>query len=292
MTELVIGDLTSATLDGQGVFDVLMRANKEHLDSEFNKNRIKGAEYSTVYLGSLTQVMSTALQFVLSKEKINLESQLLQQQILLAQIEVIKASAAVKQLEAQTLLVEQQIKNAAAELVIIQANALKVPAEIAQIESQTLQVKQATANLISQKVQIENQSSLIKQQELNAVIEATVLVATECKLRAEYDLLVSNTIKSAQEVTLLAQKVATEKAQVTAMGVDDDSVLGKQKRLYQAQTDGFTRDAEQKAAKVMVDSWNVRRTTDPDSAPADSTNGLNDAAVGRAVNKLLTGVNA
>ena len=50
--------------------------------------------------------------------------------------------------------------------------------------------------------------------------------------------------------------------------------------------------AEQKAAKVMVDTWNVRRTTDPDSAAADSTNNLNDAAVGRAVTKLLSGVGA
>ena len=73
--------------------------------------------------------------------------------------------------------------------------------------------------------------------------------------------------------------------------MDDNSVIGKQKALYGAQTEGFTRDAEQKAAKLMVDSWNVRRTTD-EGTVADSTNMLNDAAVGRAVNKLLSGVGA
>jgi hypothetical protein len=41
----------------------------------------------------------------------------------------------------------------------------------------------------------------------------------------------------------------------------------------------------------MVDTWNVRRTTD-EGTVADSVNNLNDAAVGRAVNKLLAGVNA
>ena len=87
------------------------------------------------------------------------------------------------------------------------------------------------------------------------------------------------------------QKVITERAQVQAIGVDADSVIGKQKSLYQAQTDGFKRDAEQKAAKLMVDSWNIRRTTD-EATVADQTNMLADSVVGRAVAKMLAGVGA
>lgn len=235
MTAIAVTDLTLATLEGSGVFDVLMRANKAHLEAEFNKGRIKGAEYSTVYLGSLTQVMQTALSFLLAKEKTDLEAQLLQKQIAVAQIEIDKASATLAQIEAQT--------------------------------------------------------ALINQQKLNAITENTVLVAQECKLRAEYDLTLASILKANQETALLTQKVATERAQITAMGVDDDSVLGRQKGLYVAQTNGFTRDAEQKAAKLMVDSWNVRRTTD-EATVADAINMLNDATVGRAVTKLLAGVGA
>ena len=249
MTTIAVTDLTQATLAGTGVFDVLMRANKAHLEAEFDKNRIKGAEYATVYLGSLTQVMQTALAFLLAKEKTDLEAQLLQKQIDLAQ----------KQIE-------------------------KTEAEIDQITQQT-------ANLVSQKLQIEAQTELTAQQKINAITENTVLIAQECKLRAEFDLIMANVLKSGQETALLTQKVATEKAQITALGVDADSVVGRQKALYVAQTNGFTRDAEQKAAKLMVDTWNVRRTTD-EGTVADSTNNLNDAAVGRAVNKLLAGVNA
>lgn len=235
MTTIAVADLTQATLQGTGVFDVLMRANKAHLEAEFNKNRIKGAEYATVYLGSLTQVMQTALQFLLTKEKTDLEAQLLAKQILLAQKQIDKASAELIQIAAQT--------------------------------------------------------ELINQQKANAIIEGTVLVAQECKLRGEFDLIMGNVLKAAQETALLTQKVATERAQTTALGVDDNSVLGKQKILYQAQTDGFKRDAEQKAAKLMVDTWNVRRTTD-EGTVADSVNSLNDVAVGRAVTKLLAGVQA
>lgn len=214
MTTITTADLTTATIDGAGVFDVLMRAAGAHLEAEFNKNRIKGTEYSEVYLGSMTQVMQTASAFLLTKQKADLEAQLLQKQIALAE-----------------------------------------------------------------------------QQRLNAVAENAVLVAQECKLRAEYDLTMANITRTNEEIALLTQKVATERAQTTALGVDADSIVGRQKGLYLAQTDGFKRDAEQKAAKVLVDSWNVRRTTD-EGTVADSTNMLNDATVGRAVNKLLAGVGA
>lgn len=214
MTAITNADLTTKTVGGTGVFDVLMSAAAAHLEAEFAKNRIKGTEYSEVYLGAMTQVLQTATQFLLTKQKADLEAQLLVKQI-----------------------------------------------------------------------------ALVEQQKLNAEVENTVLVAQECKLRAEYDLTMANILRANQETALLAQKTASERAQILSLGVDEDSVLGRQKSLYQAQTDGFKRDAEQKAAKVMIDTWNVRRTTD-EGTVADGTNMLNDATVGRAVTKLLSGVGA
>lgn len=214
MALVPLSDLTQASLTGEGAFDVLMRATKEHLEAEYRAGHIKGTDYATVYLGSLTQVMQTALAFILAKQKTDLEAQLLQKQI-----------------------------------------------------------------------------ELTNQQRINAEVEMTVLQAQKCKLDAEFDLIKEQTLKGAAETALLTQKVVTERAQTLAVGVDADSVLGKQKALYQAQTDGFTRDAEQKAAKLMVDSWNVRRTTD-EGTVADGTNKLADFYVGSAVSKLLAGVGA
>lgn len=221
MAGLTIADLSVATVGGTGVFDVLMRAVKAHLEQEFNQGRIKGPEYSTVYLGSLDQAMQTGLAFLLQNQKQAKELELLDKQILHTQAE----------------------------------------------------------------------TTLTVQKTANAVIENAVLVAQECKLRAEYDHILAQTLKSNQELALLAQKTATEKAQILSVGVDADSVVGKQKALYQAQTDGFKRDAEQKAAKLLADTWSVRRTTD-EGTVADGTNMLNDATVGRAITKLLTGVGA
>jgi len=198
-----------------------MRANKAHLEAEFAKNRIKGSEYATVYLGSLQSVLQTSVTFLLQKDKAYLDADLVRQQIL----------------------------------------------------------------------QSRAQTALLVQQTLNAVVEGEVFVATQCKLKAEFDLIVLTKDKVVQETALLLWKTYTEKAQTIALGVDADSVVGKQKALYGAQTSGFARDAEQKATKLMVDTWNVRRTTD-EGTVADGVNKLNDASVGSAVTKLLAGIGA
>lgn len=249
ITTIPLSEFTEAKISGEGAFDVLMRANKAHLAQEYDKNRIKGAEYATVYLGSLESTMRAALDFLIQGKKTALEALLLEQQIILAKVGVEKALA---------------------ELEIAKLMVLKVPAEIALLEAQT---------------------EMVNRQADNELIQGTVLQATKCKLDAEFDVLLMQKLKVAAESELLGQKVQTEKAQVMTMGVDSDSVIGRQKLLYQAQTEGFQRDAEQKASKIMVDSWNTRRMTD-EGTVADGTNMLNDVTVGRAVSKLLSGVGA
>ena len=66
-------------------------------------------------------------------------------------------------------------------------------------------------------------------------------------------------------------------------------MVGKQKNLYTAQTNGYLRDSEQRAAKLLADTWVARRTTD-EGTIADGTNLLNDATIGLAITKLLEGV--
>ena len=221
MTTLTVNDLTQASLEGTGVFDVLMRANKAHLEAEFNKGRIRGPEYSTVYLGALESVMGAAVQFLLQKDQAALQAQLVAKQI----------------------------------------------------------------------EKLDKEIDLVAEQTLNVKAERDVLIAQKCKLQAEYDLVLANVTKSNAELSLLNQKVVSERAQVTSLGVDADSVIGRQKGLYLAQTNGYSRDAEQKVAKLMADTWSARRMTD-EGVQANIDNKLADSFVGRAVGKLLDGVGA
>lgn len=204
---ITVADLTEAEIKGNGVFDVLMRSVEEHIEREYKSQRIKGPEYSTVYLGSLQSVLQNSIQFLLQKDKSDLEQQLIAKQI--------------EKLDKEMEVLDKEI----------------------------------------------------------------------CKLNAEFDVLVLQKDKVVAETALLDQKRLSEQAQIQAAGVDADSVLGRQKALYEAQATGFTRDAEQKVAKLMIDSWNVRRTTD-EGVSANPDNKLDDVNIGRAVDKMLTGVNA
>lgn len=199
MTAIAVTDLTQSTLEGTGVFDVLMRATKVHLDAEFAKNRIKGSEYATVYLGSLEAVMRTSLEFLVQKQKVDLEAQLMAQQIL-----------------------------------------------------------------------------LVTQQRLNAVTENGVIAAS--------------VTKAEKEVLFIAQKTVTELAQTTGTGIASDSYLGKQISVLTQQASGYTRDSEQKAAKIMADAHVALLVSDV--ASGGTSAGLGDSAVSSVIAKLKTGVGA
>lgn len=170
-----------------------------------------------------------------------------------------------------------QKDKASLEAELIAAQVSKVQAEILKVNAEVLLV--------------EAQTALAVQQKLNAVKEFDVLEAQKCKLQAEFDVLMETKLKVIAETGLLAQKKITEQAQTSAAGVDADSVIGKQKTLYERQADGFTRNAEHAVAKLMVDTWNVRRTTD-EGTIASATNKLDDVYIGQAVTKLLAGVGA
>ena len=201
-------------------------------------------------------------------------------------------------IDAQTGVQTQQIANLVAEKMRTDAQSAQIAAEVLNVPKQGLlldmQYQKGSSEidlLDAQADKVSSEKLLVDREALNAIEQGKVLIAQECKLRAEFDVLVQTKLKTAGETQLLLWKTNTEKAQTTSLGVDEDSVVGKQKALYGAQATGFVRDAEQKAAKLMVDTWNVRRTTD-EATVHDTVNMLNDAAVGRAVNKLLAGVNA
>lgn len=64
-----VSRLTTQSLSGTGVFDVLMNATKLHLKEEYDSERITGSEYTTLYLGAMTSVMQQSVQFLLNTQQ-------------------------------------------------------------------------------------------------------------------------------------------------------------------------------------------------------------------------------
>lgn len=281
---LEVADLTQAKVDGTGAFDVLMRAMVGHLTQEYDKGRIRGADYANVYLNAMAPVLQNAVVFLLQKDEAANKAALVEAQIKLT--------------EAQAELVRVEIEREGANKELIQAQIDRIRREIlsadladAHTTAQTSNIEAQTLNVGKQGLLIQAQTAEQQAQTINTGQQLLNLKAQECVLKSQYDMNLSQNLQIVAQTSLVNQKVATEKAQTAAGGVEPDSVIGKQKLLYTAQTDGFKRDAEQKAAKLLADTWNVRRTTDAGTV-ADTTNGLSDANIGRTIAKLLDGIGA
>jgi hypothetical protein len=102
--------------------------------------------------------------------------------------------------------------------------------------------------------------------------------------------------RNAAEVLLLNQKTATELASVSdtiPVGVAATSgtvagTIAAQKVLYTAQADGFARDAEQKLAKIVADTWSVQKSMN-DNVNPDSA-GLSSDQIKAVLDKARAGI--
>jgi hypothetical protein len=100
----------------------------------------------------------------------------------------------------------------------------------------------------------------------------------------------SSEARRVAEVALLEQRALTEQAQILDI-VAGNTVLGtigKQKALHQAQTAGFARDAEQKAVKIMMDSWGISKSVSHDAI--DAPDGARNDDIEDLIIKLRQGI--
>lgn len=157
------------------------------------------------------------------------------------------------------------------------------PAQLAGTLAQTENVQQDTA-LKEYQVQFLYPAQLAQANKQLELTEAQIAVQNK-----QLDLLQEQVSQAKAQTNYYAQKVITEKAQTDATVIGDGSVIDVQVELMNAQKDGYKRNAEQQAAQIMSNTWNVRRQTDEDTS-ANTTNLLDDATVGKTIQTLLSGV--
>lgn len=279
MAEILLTEVTTGVVDGTGVFDKLMSATKAHLQEEYNKQRIRGADYALLYTNAIQAVMAQSIQFVLQKQISDKQADLLQ-----AQID--------KSLRELAILTEQLIK-LKNESILLLAQVDKVNADTDYVIAQKDKVVPEIGLIGAQQAKIERETLYIDKEELKLTSDILRTEKEILNLTAQNSLITQQILKTDAETEILIQKRLTEQAQIVDVvaGNEVTGVIGKQKSLYHAQTEGFARDAEYKVAKLLVDTWSVRRTTDETGTLADSVNKLNDASIGEVVVKLKSGIN-
>lgn len=274
MAEITLDKLTEGTVEGTGVFDVMMQATKAHLEEEFHKGRIRGTEYAQVYLGSLTAVAQQATAFLLGQQTAD------------KQAELLDAQRRSEELRLQNLVLEQD--KLEAEILILNQQHNKLAEEVKLTEQQTANAFTQGEILVEQRDKTTAETGLLGVQKTNAEKETVILTNQAGKLTAETGILNKQSLKLDHEITLtenqsineanraavvlaqadkmlsekalLDQKKHTETAQIRTNvdGVEITGILGAQKKLYEAQKAGFEHDAYQKTAKMYLDTYNVR----------------------------------
>lgn len=204
---------------GDGLLDQLMRTVQHHLDLEYKKNRIKGADYAKVYVGAIESVMMNTTQYLLGTMLINEQ----------------KAKA-----EAETSLTLKQEEKIDGDIRLIDLEEIKLRYQIDELlPLEKLRVEADIIKITNEGLLIAAQILKIDQEIINLIAQASLLGKQEDKID--------------QEILFLIQKVITESANTTAGVADPESLIGKQISLLSAQKLGFAGDIQVKLAKLYAD---------------------------------------
>ena len=222
--------ITEGCVDGDGIYDVFMKAHRDAIQQEYTKQRIKGVEYSKVYLGGMQAAMQQSVVFALGKDEAVLKAEL-------ARYSLIKVQADVELIGQQICKIQKEIEFLDAQREMIAAQTW---AEIAKTDANNIQSRMKEL--------------------LGGNYNGPQAATPESVIGSAVD-------KTDAEIGLLVQKKLTEVAQIedqTLIGgsyAPVQGVIGKEKNLLQRQADGFLRDAEAKVAKIATDAFAVQFST-------------------------------
>lgn len=272
-----ISSFTGGEVAGNGIFDEMMRSVKAHVVQEFKANRLNTQTYAEVYLGMLQSVVGASQQFTLQVDITNQQALLLQQQVLQAEKQNLLLTSQIAKAEADTALSVKQLDILNAQELQVKEQTKLVTQNIA-VAVKSIEQSTSSINLIDQQVQqAVQQTALATQQVINTTNENTSITKAQLKTDAE--------------TAFTLQRTDTEKAQILDIvnGIAVAGAVGKQNVLYTRQADGFTRDAEQKAAKIYADFYSITQSALGNIVPTDY--GANGAEVIKVLDVLKAGIN-
>ena len=184
-------------------------------------------------------------------------------------------------------LLQAQTDNAQSQIALTEAQVVKITEENKVIPYNIERIQAEIANMTRQSDILEKELE-IKISSLALQDKQLLLADAELEVRKlELDVKRAEVESAQAQAQLYAAKVLTENAQ-TMDAAHPNSVLGSNIAVLRAQAAGYARDAEQKAAKILVDAWNVQRNTD-EGITANANNLLYDTSIGKAVSAMLRG---
>ena len=255
---------TTGESAGSGMFEELMRSVESHIQKQHDKGTITERNFDQIYLGALQYTLSESAQFVLKFQQVNQQNKMIDAQIIGQDFDNKYKQAQIVHMEKQQLLLDEQIKLAQKELLQADQNLINSVKQGLILDKQ---VEQADADIelkLKQTLQIVEQTKLVIQQTANALTENTTMVKQQNKLDSEMAILNQKLITEVAQTSDVFD------------GKPIEGITGKQGLLYSRQADGYLRDAEQKAAKFYTDMMNTRVGSDEDTYDLTTAKMQND----------------
>lgn len=138
-------DLTTGSLDGKGLFDHLMRTVHAHLLEEYDSQRIRGTDWTKVYLGSMEATLGNAVQYILGVSLTTAQLERLA-------AETSQITAQIAQTEAQTNLINKQAATEQLQADLISANIALVTAQKNEVDYRLANILPKEAELLDQNI--------------------------------------------------------------------------------------------------------------------------------------------
>lgn len=290
-------NVTSGEVNGTGTFDLFAAGISAHLQSEYEANRITGADFTKAYISLMESALVQSVQFVLNKEQTYWQSQLIQAQAITARVALLTAKVQLAQAEmdaktsaanfalTKAKILESDLASCAAQYnldvtlpkqtSLLHSQIGKTNADIGIAVEQRLQIIKQTEAVAAEIVKVNEEIALVQEQKETARGNTTDTRSDGTPIVG----LVGNQItKTMQEIAMIKEQIETARANTSNTRLDGTPIagaVGKQVSLHQAQIDSFARDNETKIAKLMVDMWMAQKTIDEGlSAPTgfDNTN--------------------
>lgn len=170
-----LSELTTVEVNGTGILDKMMRTVKAHLIEEYDKQRLRGGEYSQVYLTAVQTVIDQSIRFITERES----AELIKQQIELTKQQVLKAQKEVDLIQAQIEKMQFERDLTEAQVLQIEAQTLNVPKEGEVLDAQVCKLKAEYDNLVETKARIICETALLAEKKVTEQAQTKDNIAAE-----------------------------------------------------------------------------------------------------------------
>ncbi len=255
--------VTDGSPQGEGLFDQLMRSVKAHLLDEYDNQRIRGSDYANVYIASIQNAMSQAIQWQLSAEIQENQAAILEQQALSAAKQVELADQQVLLAIKQNDQADIQTTQMGIQTGILEDDATIKEKQIEQVTEEVLITKQQL-EIAKNNVSItSNQATLIGNQANNEAQRLSILQQEAINAASQNLNIVEATAMTTQQIKESQQRVVS--AQLNDNLTDErikqeaENLKILQERVTAApfETDIVKKNADLMTSKIALESQQV-----------------------------------